>query len=87
MHRRGWTGGLPRPEPARAAAAAQPPGARHCWVSDPPGHPGTWPGLLAEWRRGPQGWQGRVVYAVAEGDRVHLVEEWLPAAVLLPVGR
>ncbi|WP_231121370.1 hypothetical protein [Motilibacter peucedani] len=56
-------------------------------MSDPPGHPGTWPGLLAEWRRGPQGWQGRVVYAVAEGDRVHLVEEWLPAAVLLPVGR
>jgi hypothetical protein len=81
MHRRGWAGGLPRPEQAPVLAA------RHCWVRDPAGHPGRWPGLLAEWRRGSEGWQGRVVYAVSTGDRVHLVEEWLPAASLLPVHR
>lgn len=51
---------------------------RHCWVVDPPEAPGRWPGLLAEWRRAPDGlWEGRVVYAVAVRDRCVLVEGWL----------
>ncbi|MDP9406570.1 MAG: hypothetical protein M3P95_01400 [Actinomycetota bacterium] len=45
---------------------------------DPPEAPGRWPGLLAEWRRAPDGlWEGRVVYAVSVGDRCVLVEAWL----------
>jgi hypothetical protein len=47
-------------------------------VVDPPEAPGRWPGLLAEWRRAPDGlWEGRVVYAVAVRDRCVLVEGWL----------
>ena len=26
-------------------------GAKHCWVSDPPGWPGRWLGLVIEWRQ------------------------------------
>ncbi len=58
-------------------------GARHCWVADAPGHPGEHPGLLAEWRRTPSGWEGRVVYALPErGGGSRLVERWVEAGHL-----
>jgi hypothetical protein len=60
-----------RPEPQR-------PG-RHCWVRDPPEWPGTWPGLLVEWRQRPDGWHGRVAYTVSGPHGPVLVETWLPA--------
>jgi hypothetical protein len=72
----------------RSAAAVVSGGAatgnrRHCWVVDAPGHPGRYPGLLAEWRRERDGWQGRVVYALDEPDGgCRLVERWVPAACL-----
>lgn len=56
--------------------------ARHCWVHDPPGAPGVWPGLLVEWRQYGGGWSGRVAYAVVAGSGPVLVEAWLPAAAL-----
>ena len=52
---------------------------RHCWVVDPPEWPGTWPGLLVEWRQAPAGWQGRVTYTVGGPHGPVLVEGWLPA--------
>lgn len=58
---------------APAAGVGRP---AHCWVSEPPGHPGTWPGLLVEWRRDTEGWTGRVVFVV--GGAV-VVETWLPS--------
>ncbi|MDK3257999.1 hypothetical protein QOZ86_15940 [Blastococcus capsensis] len=57
---------------------------RHCWVHDPPETPGTWPGLLVEWRRRDDGWQGRVVYTLPRPHGPALVEAWLPAARLEP---
>jgi hypothetical protein len=57
---------------------------RHCWVRDPPDSPGTWPGLLVEWRQRGSGWQGRVVYTVTGPHGPALVESWLPAARLEP---
>ncbi|MCF6734270.1 hypothetical protein E9565_03590 [Blastococcus sp. KM273129] len=80
---------LPAP-PSRPAAAARPaapgePGeGRHCWVHDPPEAPGTWPGLLVEWRQRDGAWQGRVTYAVSRPHGPALVEAWLPAARLEP---
>ena len=55
---------------------------RHCWVHDPPDAPGTWPGLLVEWRQRADGWHGRVAYAVDGGRGPVLVEAWLPAGQL-----
>jgi hypothetical protein len=55
---------------------------RHCWVHDPPGAPGVWPGLLVEWRQADGGWHGRVTYAVAGPHGPVLVEAWVPAALL-----
>lgn len=52
---------------------------RHCWVHDPPEWPGTWPGLLVEWRQQAGGWQGRVTYTVGGPHGPVLVEAWLPA--------
>ena len=48
--------------------------------------PGRWPGLLVEWRQPPDGtgWEGRVVYVVAAGPRVVVVEAWLAAPHLSP---
>ncbi|SFL15467.1 hypothetical protein SAMN04488085_10784 [Geodermatophilus ruber] len=66
---------------ARAAARAEG-GGRHCWVHDPPGAPGIWPGLLVEWRQAEGGWHGRVAYAVAGPHGPLLVETWVPAALL-----
>ena len=57
---------------------------RHCWVRDPPEAPGTWPGLLVEWRQRGGSWQGRVAYTVTGPHGPALVESWLPAARLEP---
>jgi hypothetical protein len=57
---------------------------RHCWVKDPPGHSGTWPGLVVEWRRR-EGWEARTVYLVREQGRPVLVEAWLNPVHLLPL--
>ncbi len=63
--------------PARRGEAG-----RHCWVTDPPEWPGTWPGLLVEWRQRAGGWQGRVAYTVAGPHGPVLVEAWFPAGSL-----
>ena len=57
---------------------------RHCWVHSPPGSPGTWPGLLVEWRQRAGVWEGRVAFTVAGADGPTLVEAWLPASRLQP---
>jgi hypothetical protein len=69
----------PPPAPRRAAAEGH---GRHCWVHDPPDAPGTWPGLLVEWRQREDGWHGRVAYAVPGERGPVLVEAWLPAEQL-----
>ena len=75
----------PASSPAPSYAAAGDGGeGRHCWVRDPPDAPGTWPGLLVEWRQRTAGWQGRVVYTVIGPHGPALVEAWLPAARLEP---
>jgi hypothetical protein len=72
--------------PARAGYVAAGSGGegRHCWVRDPPDAPGTWPGLLVEWRQRDGAWQGRVAYTVTGPHGPALVETWLPAARLEP---
>ena len=72
----------PAPPPVRRPAGAG--HGRHCWVHDPPDAPGTWPGLLVEWRRRDGVWQGRVAYTVARPHGSALVEAWLPAHQLEP---
>jgi hypothetical protein len=64
------------PEASREEAAG-----RHCWVVDSPGHPGRWPGVLLEWRRVGQRWDGLVAYVIPEphGEGVRLVERWVGA--------
>ncbi len=57
---------------------------RHCWVHSPPGAPGTWPGLLVEWRQRNGAWEGRVAFTVTAPEGPTLVEAWLPAARLQP---
>jgi hypothetical protein len=83
----------PRPAPASSAIPAAGPAyaaageggeGRHCWVRDPPEAPGTWPGLLVEWRRRAGSWQGRVAYTVTGPHGPALIESWLPAARLEP---
>lgn len=62
----------------------EPPPLKHCWVTT---SAGRLPGLLLEWRRRPDGWNGRVVHAVPadeDGGWV-VVEEWLPAGLLDPL--
>jgi hypothetical protein len=77
---RGAQSGVGPPEPAEAPAAGpRSHQGRHCWVTDPPEWPGTWPGLLVEWRQRAGGWQGRVAYAVSGPHGPVLVETWLPA--------
>jgi hypothetical protein len=73
-----------RPDQPPQAPARPDPEGRHCWVHDPPEGPGTWPGLLIEWRRVETGWQGRVAYTVAGAHGSALVEAWLPAGRLEP---
>jgi hypothetical protein len=76
------------PPPVGSPSAGSPPAperperrrtGRHCWVRDPPEWPGTWPGLLVEWRQRPDGWHGRVAYTVTGPHGPVLVETWLPA--------
>lgn len=59
---------------------------RHCWVSGAVDDAGVKrPGLLVEWRSGPAGWEGRVVYvAQVRSGAWLLVEEWLAAELLTP---
>lgn len=68
---------VPRPAPHGAG--------RHCWVLDPPGLPGHWPGVLLEWRRERRGWQGWVSYVAVVGGRPSFVQGWLDADRLRPV--
>ena len=61
--------------------------ARHCWVLDPADRTGVKrPGLLVEWRRVEgEGWEGRVVYlAQLRPAAWVMVEEWVPAVLLVP---
>ena len=69
----------PDPPPRRPAGEGH---GRHCWVHDPPDAPGTWPGLLVEWRQREDGWHGRVAYTVVGVHGPVLVEAWLPAEQL-----
>lgn len=74
-------------EPPQHARSARPPArSQHCWVVDAPQSPGSWPGLLTEWRRDDAGtWHGRVAWAVdgptGDADTV-LLQAWLPAHLL-----
>jgi hypothetical protein len=67
-------------EPQNAATS------HHCWVADPPDQPGRYAGLLLQWRREHDQWLGLVVFVIPEprGDRVRLVQRWLPADRLAP---
>jgi hypothetical protein len=67
----------PQGTPADTSRRSEP--GRHCWVVDPPEWPGTWPGLLVEWRQQAGGWHGRVAYTVTGPHGPVLVETWLPA--------
>ena len=71
----------PAPAPAVRRQAGNGHG-RHCWVLDPPDAPGTWPGLLVEWRQQEDGWHGRVAYTIVGAHGPVLVEAWLPAEQL-----
>lgn len=79
--------GLPMQERVGLGRSTDPCPGRHCWVTGgsgaDPGH--RRPGLLVEWRRAGEVWEGRVVYlSLTAPDRWVLVEEWLPAALLDP---
>jgi hypothetical protein len=60
---------------------------RHCWVADAVDGLGVKrPGLLVEWRRAGESWEGRVVYAAQfRPGRWVTVEEWVEAALLTPL--
>ncbi|NAZ83071.1 hypothetical protein GTR02_14725 [Kineococcus sp. R8] len=75
------------PTAAPAASAGEPErtAGRHCWVRGPTEDPGPFPGLLLAWRRGPDGWLGRVAYVLPdEHARPVLIDTWVPAASLRP---
>jgi hypothetical protein len=61
----------------------------HCWVVDAPEHPGRYAGLLLEWRRDGRSWLGLVAFVLPEvtGNRVRLIQRWLPAGCLSPADR
>ena len=74
--------GIPvSPQPTEPATGSE---GRHCWVHSPPGAPGTWPGLLVEWRQRDGSWEGRVAFTVAGAEGPTLVEAWVPASRLQP---
>ena len=85
MNKRGGYGSMAdrvarsgRPEPVPAVPI------KHCWVT---GVEGRVPGLLLEWRKRPDGWHARVVRPIQDGAGGWVVvEEWLPAGLLDPVG-
>jgi hypothetical protein len=59
---------------------------QHCWVLNPPGAPGRWPGLLLEWRRAADDdWEGRVAYVAHLQSGHALMELWMPAQLLEPL--
>lgn len=61
--------------------------ARHCWVVDSVDGVKR-AALLVEWRRAVagHGWEGRVFYLakLRADDRWTVLEEWVPAAALVP---
>jgi len=65
--------------------------ARHCWVAGAVDAEGVKrPGLLLEWRQVRGRWEGRVTYVarlrpLEAGGGWVVVEEWLPAELLLPL--
>lgn len=59
------------------------PPVRHCWVAISVGRV---PGLLLAWRKGADGWEGRVVRRARGEVGWLIVEDWTPAALLDPVG-
>ena len=78
-----------RLEPARDTEGAarfprrRPVPGRHCWVARPVDGGPPRPGLLLEWRRSGDEWEGRVVYPVElRRGAWATVEEWLPASAL-----
>src|SRR3954454_2181195 len=75
------SGGAAANPPAGGSAAQSADGGRHCWVIDPVGVPGRWPGLLTQWRRTPAGgWCGLVIFSVDLGIAVPvLIQAWLDA--------
>ena len=79
--------GIPLSERVRTDRDPDPCPARHCWVADAADRYGVKrPGLLVEWRQGPSGWEGRVVYVVQlRPGSWQTVEEWLPASLLTPL--
>lgn len=58
-------------------------GRLHCWVMSPDAAE-RWPGVLVEWRRHAQGWEGRCVYVVQDGGQTVVVEAWVQSAQLAP---
>jgi hypothetical protein len=85
MSKRGsWGSMADRLRSGDAAAAPpaeppEPPDVKHCWVTD---RHGRLPGLLLGWRRGEDGWEGRVVRPVRDEFGWLVMEDWLPAALL-----
>ena len=82
----GRPGGIPMSRRVALSAVQDTCPARHCWVSDAADTAGVKrPGLLVEWRNGTHGWEGRVVYAAQlRAGAWALVEEWVPASLLVP---
>lgn len=66
----------------RPVSATEVPRPRHCWVTGPSDAPGPWPGLVLDRRRGQQGWQGLVIYAVTAESDVTLVQQWVSAELI-----
>ncbi|MGZ4455838.1 MAG: hypothetical protein ACXVD4_01300 [Nocardioides sp.] len=64
---------------AQSPPQSPPPPLKHCWVL---GVDGRVPGLLLEWRSRADGWHGRVVRPVRDGEGWIVVEEILPATLL-----
>lgn len=58
---------------------------RHCWVSPTQGASAPHPGLVIDWRRGPdQRWQPRVTYVVVDDDDTVVVTQWLSSDMVRP---
>jgi hypothetical protein len=78
-------GQRPLHEVVRERPAGERPAVRHCWVRAADGGPGSWPGVVVAWVRGPRGWRGRVVYVVPGPEPV-VVEAWVDAENLRAAG-
>lgn len=57
----------------------------HVWVARRHHQAVKDPGLLIEWRKGAEGWEGQVVYVDATTTAHKLVVEWVEAERLTPV--